>query len=111
MPLGSICGRRNCDRGYIGARHLDNTFQESSWTTSVRNIAKSSGDRLWIFLLVPWCVKRGCRSIVIDRSEGEGDAYSALDPAGVILKSGRSVLVVPTGASSCRQGGIQVGKQ
>ena len=41
---------------------------------------------------------RECRCadlVVIGREAGRGDVYSALDPAGAILKVGRPVLVVP----------------
>jgi nucleotide-binding universal stress UspA family protein len=52
---------------------------------------------------------RAADLIVIGQSEGEGDAYSALDPAAVILKSGRPVVVVPIGTTSLQAEHVMIG--
>ena len=55
---------------------------------------------------------RECRSadiVVIGREAGRGDVYSALDPAGAILKVGRPALVVPPKVKSLSAEHVVVG--
>ena len=55
---------------------------------------------------------RECRSadiVVIGREAGRGDVYSALDPAGAILKVGRPALVVPPKVKSLSAEHVIVG--
>ena len=55
---------------------------------------------------------RECRCadlVVIGREAGRGDVYSALDPAGAILKVGRPVLVVPPKVKSLSADHVVVG--
>lgn len=52
---------------------------------------------------------RSADLIVIGQDTGKGDAYNALDPARVILRAGRPVLVVPAGVSSLRADHVVIG--
>ena len=52
---------------------------------------------------------RGADIVVIAREAGRGDVYSALDPAGAILKVGRPALVVPPKVKSLSAEHVVVG--
>jgi nucleotide-binding universal stress UspA family protein len=52
---------------------------------------------------------RGADLVVIGRSKGPGDVYSALDPAQVILGLGRPALVVPDDGSGLRAEHVVIG--
>jgi nucleotide-binding universal stress UspA family protein len=52
---------------------------------------------------------RSADLIVIGQGAGGGDVYSALDPAGLILKAGRPVLLVPKGVSSLQAEHVVIG--
>jgi nucleotide-binding universal stress UspA family protein len=52
---------------------------------------------------------RGADLVIVGRSKGAGDVYSALDPGGAILKVGRPTLVVPDGVSALRAEHVVVG--
>jgi nucleotide-binding universal stress UspA family protein len=80
-----------------------------------RSIAASGHRRLeWrnALYLPTDALARECRSadmVVIGREPGRGDVYSALNPAGAILKVGRPTLVVPPKIKSLSAEHVVVG--
>ena len=52
---------------------------------------------------------RSADLVVIGQTSGPGDAYSALDPGGAVLKIGRPTLVVPDGIGALRGEHVVIG--
>jgi hypothetical protein len=52
---------------------------------------------------------RSADLVVIGQTRGPGDAYSALDPGGAVLKTGRPTLVVPDGIGALRADHVVIG--
>jgi nucleotide-binding universal stress UspA family protein len=55
------------------------------------------------------CEARSADLVVIGQTRGPGDAYSALDPGGAVLKIGRPTLIVPDGVDALRAEHVVIG--